>query len=76
MPRVGGVDILAGLVVGAVELRPTYPAVSGGILRLIVCRIPAFASSVKLLGWRARYGIERMCEDHWRWQEKNLNGFV
>ena len=22
------------------------------------------------LGWRAGYGLERMCEDHWRWQAK------
>ena len=29
----------------------------------------------KLLGWRAQYGIERMCVDHWRWQEKNPRGF-
>lgn len=29
----------------------------------------------KLLGWRAQYGIERMCIDHWRWQERNPQGF-
>lgn len=27
------------------------------------------------LGWRAGFGIERMCEDAWRWQEQNPNGF-
>ena len=30
----------------------------------------------KLLGWRAQYGIERMCVDHWRWQERNPEGFA
>jgi UDP-glucose 4-epimerase len=30
----------------------------------------------KLLGWRAQYGIERMCADHWRWQEMNPMGFA
>lgn len=30
----------------------------------------------KMLGWRAQYGIERMCEDHWRWQSMNPDGFV
>jgi len=30
----------------------------------------------KLLGWRAQYGIERMCADHWRWQEMNPTGFA
>ena len=27
------------------------------------------------LGWTARYGLERMCEDHWRWQSKHPRGF-
>ena len=29
-----------------------------------------------LLGWRAQYGLERMCEDHWRWQSMNPRGFA
>jgi UDP-glucose 4-epimerase len=29
----------------------------------------------RLLGWKAEFGIERMCQDHWRWQEKNPRGF-
>ncbi len=27
------------------------------------------------LGWEAQYGIERMCEDSWRWQSMNPNGY-
>ena len=27
------------------------------------------------LGWKAQYGIERMCEDSWRWQKNNPNGY-
>ncbi len=27
------------------------------------------------LGWEAQYGIERMCEDSWRWQSNNPNGY-
>ena len=27
------------------------------------------------LGWRAEFGIERMCADAWRWQKQNPNGF-
>jgi len=27
------------------------------------------------LGWRAEYGVERMCADTWRWQSQNPNGF-
>ena len=29
----------------------------------------------KLLGWRARFGIERMCADAWRWQSANPDGY-
>lgn len=34
---------------------------------------PAKAKAV--LGWQARHGIDRMCEDAWRWQSQNPNGF-
>jgi len=34
------------------------------------------AAAAKLLGWQAQFGIERMCVDHWRWQEKNPHGFA
>ncbi|MDP5070958.1 MAG: UDP-glucose 4-epimerase GalE [Congregibacter sp.] len=27
------------------------------------------------LGWKARFGVERMCEDAWRWQSQNPQGF-
>jgi len=29
----------------------------------------------QLLGWRTEYAVERMCQDAWRWQEINPNGF-
>ena len=28
------------------------------------------------LGWEAQYGIEEMCEDAWRWQSGNPNGYA
>ena len=28
------------------------------------------------LGWQARHDLARMCEDSWRWQSMNPNGFV
>lgn len=34
---------------------------------------PALAR--ELLGWQARLGLDRMCEDSWRWQSMNPNGF-
>lgn len=32
-------------------------------------------AAAEVLGWQAAYGIERMCEDHWRWQERNPQGY-
>jgi UDP-glucose 4-epimerase len=29
----------------------------------------------KLLGWEAKYDIDRMCEDSWRWQVQNPAGY-
>lgn len=32
-------------------------------------------SANRLMGWRAQFGIERMCEDAWRWQSLYPNGY-
>jgi len=37
------------------------------------CADPSRALAV--LGWQARHGIERMCEDAWRWQSRNPEGY-
>ena len=29
----------------------------------------------EVLGWKAQHDIDRMCEDTWRWQSQNPNGF-
>ncbi len=29
----------------------------------------------KLYGWEAKFDIERMCADNWRWQSNNPNGY-
>ncbi len=34
------------------------------------------ARAAELIGWQAEYDIERMCADHWRWQERNPRGFA
>lgn len=33
------------------------------------------AKALKELGWQARYGLREMCEDAWRWQKNNPNGY-
>jgi len=34
---------------------------------------PSYAKEV--LGWEAKKSIEEMCEDSWKWQERNPNGY-
>ena len=34
---------------------------------------PAYAKEI--LGWEAKRGIDEMCEDSWRWQSHNPNGY-
>lgn len=29
----------------------------------------------RLLGWRAEFGLDRMCADAWRWQQRNPDGY-
>ena len=33
------------------------------------------ANAKKELGWEAKNGIKEMCEDSWRWQKNNPNGY-
>lgn len=33
------------------------------------------SKALRELGWKAEYGIDRMCEDAWRWQSMNPNGY-
>ena len=33
------------------------------------------SKAAKELGWKAQYGIVDMCEDAWRWQKNNPNGY-
>ena len=34
---------------------------------------PTYA--LEILGWKAKFGLSDMCEDTWRWQEMNPNGY-
>ena len=31
--------------------------------------------ALEVLGWKARFGLDRMCADSWRWQSMHPNGF-
>lgn len=32
--------------------------------------------AARVLGWKARYGIDRICADAWRWQSLNPDGYT
>lgn len=40
-----------------------------------MCYADATRANVEL-GWSAKYGIEDMCKDAWRWQSNNPNGYT
>ncbi|RAD36098.1 glycosyl transferase, partial [Burkholderia multivorans] len=46
VPRVGGIGILAGVVVAALVLSRRYPTISGSILGIVACGLPAFLSGL------------------------------
>lgn len=33
------------------------------------------AKALKVLGWKAKRGLDEMCEDSWRWQSQNPDGY-
>ena len=41
--------------------------------------VPEYFADTQLaeqaLGWKANLGVERMCQDAWRWQSQNPNGY-
>jgi UDP-glucose 4-epimerase len=41
--------------------------------------VPEYYADTQLaeqeLGWKAKLGVERMCQDAWRWQSQNPNGY-
>lgn len=41
----------------------------------IACNYADASLAKKELGWEAQHGIKEMCEDSWRWQSNNPNGF-
>ena len=41
----------------------------------IACCFADPALAKQMLGWAAKFGIDRMCEDAWRWQSMNPSGY-
>ena len=79
------VNLGTGRGYSVLEVVQAFEAASGrSVPYEIVARRPgdvaecyaSTAAAEAVLGWRAQYGIERMCEDHWRWQAGNPRGFA
>ncbi|GLU30477.1 UDP-glucose 4-epimerase GalE [Trinickia caryophylli] len=79
------VNLGTGRGYSVLEVVKAFEAASGrSVPYEIVARRPGdvaqcFASTAaaqRVLGWRAEYGIERMCADHWRWQSTNPRGYA
>jgi UDP-glucose 4-epimerase len=78
------VNLGTGRGYSVLELVRAYEAASGRSVPYdIVARRPGDVAACwadpamarELLGWEARLDLARMCEDSWRWQHLNPNGF-
>lgn len=78
------VNLGTGRGVSVLELVHAFEKASGCCIPYeIVERRPGDVAQVyadpslahRLLGWRARFDIDAMCRDAWRWQSMNPNGY-
>lgn len=78
------VNLGTGRGVSVKELADTFALVTGkSVPYQFVDRRPGDVAScyadtrlaLETLVWRAELGLDRMCQDAWRWQLMNLNGF-
>jgi UDP-glucose 4-epimerase len=79
------VNLGTGQGYSVLDLVKAYAAASGRPIAYdIVARRPGDvaacyadpAAARELLGWQAQRGLAQMCEDSWRWQRLNPNGFA
>ena len=78
------VNLGTGCGYSVLELVAAYAGASGRPVPYdIVARRPGDVAACyadpararQLLGWQARHDLDRMCQDSWRWQSLNPNGF-
>ena len=79
------VNLGTGVGYSVLDLVKAYEAASGQTVPYdIVARRPGDVAACyadpalarERLGWTARHGLQRMCEDSWRWQSSNPDGFA
>ncbi|KAG7199147.1 hypothetical protein KM043_018036 [Ampulex compressa] len=73
-----------GKGVSVLELIKTFEKVTGKSVPYIIKNrregdiVSMYANTdlaEKELGWKTKYSVEQMCEDFWRWQSMNPNGY-
>lgn len=78
------VNLGTGNGVSVLELKDAFEAASGVTIPFVIDprrpgdlgEVYADASKAKnMLGWEAKFDVNRMCEDSWRWQKNNPNGY-
>ena len=78
------INLGTGNGISVLELKDAFEKASGAKVPYVVDpRRPGdiaevYADSSKareLLGWEAKRGVKEMCEDSWRWQKNNPNGY-
>ncbi len=78
------VNLGTGNGVSVLELKNAFEAASGVTVPFVIDprrpgdlgEVYADASKAKnMLGWEAKFDVKRMCEDSWRWQKNNPNGY-
>lgn len=88
LPQVGGLRTLnlgTGTGYSVLDMVAAFERASGRqVPSEIVARRAGDVSEVwadptranQVLGWRAEYDLARMCEDAWRWQQRNPQGYA
>ncbi len=78
------VNLGTGNGVSVLELRNAFMEASGRDIPYVVAPrrsgdlAEVFADAAKakeMLGWEAKHSVKEMCEDTWRWQKNNPNGY-
>jgi len=78
------VNLGTGIGYSVMEIIKTFEEVSGKKIPYeVVDRRPGDIAkcyadpsyALELLGWKAELDLHQMCEDSWRWQSKNPNGY-
>ncbi len=78
------INLGTGNGISVLELKDAFEKASGAKVPYVVdprrpgdlAEVYADASKAReLLGWEAKRGVKEMCEDTWRWQKNNPNGY-